>query len=236
MTMNFEVEPNPPAVGPSHLTVLLTDDSGLPIDGANIDIKADMNHDGMQPLRAKTKTGADGAYGMPFKWTMAGNWTVTVTAALPDGQVAERQFDFAVEEAMEMEPAEHAHSDHSHPKRLPNGDAVVRIISPEDGASFETGSDVTIEIETESFKLGEEGNHWHLYVDDQPGRMIMGEINDAILRNLEPGHHHISAYLSVGSHEDLEEGAAIAITVIDPGQEEDVSMNMENHEGEHHHN
>ncbi|MCB0170308.1 MAG: FixH family protein [Anaerolineae bacterium] len=233
--MSFEIEPNPPAVGPSHLTIFLTDDNGRPIDGANVVIQANMSHDDMQPRRAQTKTGVNGVYETPFKWSMAGDWTMTVTAALPDGHVAENQFDFAVGESMEMEPAGHAHRDHNHPKQLPNGDAVVRIVSPEDGADFETGSDIRIEIETESFNLGEEGNHWHLYVDDQPGRMIMGEINDAVLRDLEPGQHQISAYLSVGSHEDLEDGAAIAITVVDPGQE-DVSMNMEDHESEHHHN
>ncbi|MCB0167508.1 MAG: FixH family protein [Anaerolineae bacterium] len=232
--MSFEVEPNPPVVGPSHLTILLTDNKGLPIDGANVEIEAEMNHDGMKPLRAKTKTGVNGIYEMPFKWKMAGDWTMTVTAALLDGQVAEHRFDFTVGEPMEMEPAGHAHSDHNHPKQLPNGDAVVRIVSPKDGTNVESGSDIRIEIETESFKLGEEGNHWHLYVDDQPGRMIMGEINDAVLRDLEPGQHHISAYLSIASHEDLEDGATLTITVVDPGQE-DVSMTIEDIDGEHHH-
>jgi hypothetical protein len=234
VNMRFEVDPNPPAVGPSHLTIVLTDGNGLPIDGANVEIKADMSHDGMQPLRAKTRTGADGTYETPFKWTMGGDWVMTVTAALPDGLVTERRFDVTVGETMEMGLDGHVHGDHNHPERLPNGEAVIRIASPEDGAIFESRSDVRIEIETESFNLGEEGQHWHLYVDDQPGRMIMGKMNDAVLRDLEPGQHEISAYLSVGSHQDLEDGAAVTITVVDAGQA-GMSMRMEDLESEHQH-
>ena len=108
------------------------------------------------------------------------------------------------------------------------------IVSPQDRAVFASESEVKIEIETESFTLGDEGQHWHLYVDDQPGRMIMGKINDAVLRDLEPGQHEISAYLSNGSHQDLEEGAAVTIMVADPDQA-GMSMRMEDHESEHQH-
>jgi hypothetical protein len=33
---------------------------------------------------------------MPFRWTMAGDWFVTVDVTLPDGTTASQRFDFTV--------------------------------------------------------------------------------------------------------------------------------------------
>jgi hypothetical protein len=37
-----------------------------------------------------------GEYRAAFEWTMAGDWIVTVTATLPDGHVATRQFPITI--------------------------------------------------------------------------------------------------------------------------------------------
>ncbi len=37
-----------------------------------------------------------GVYRTDLEWTMAGDWIVTVTATLADGQTVEQQFDLSV--------------------------------------------------------------------------------------------------------------------------------------------
>jgi hypothetical protein len=39
-------------------------------------------------------------------------------------------------------------------ERIPNNTAVIRLVSPTDGATFEKGSEVEVEIEFDSFELG----------------------------------------------------------------------------------
>jgi hypothetical protein len=91
------VNPDPPGVGPTHLTLFVTGADGAPIDGARLNIKGDMTHAGMQPVLAETEGGQEGRYEAAFEWTMGGDWIVTVTAALPDGRTASRQFTYTVE-------------------------------------------------------------------------------------------------------------------------------------------
>ena len=93
----LEINPDPPGVGPAHLTLFVTSADGTPIDGARLSIKGDMTHAGMQPILAETEGGEEGRYEAPFEWTMGGDWIVTVTAALPDGRTASRQFTYLVE-------------------------------------------------------------------------------------------------------------------------------------------
>ncbi|MEW5957251.1 MAG: FixH family protein [Chloroflexota bacterium] len=226
--MTFEVEPNPPVVGPSRLTITLTDGEGAPVKGAELEIEGMMNHDEMQPRRARARVEADGVYEAPFVWTMDGDWLLTVTATLANGQQVERDFTLKVDQQA-------ATDEHNHPPAgLPNNGAVIRIVSPKAGATLEKGSKVKVEIETENFKLGEDGNHWHVYVDGQSPQMVMGQMTETTLADLPPGQHEVSAYLSVGSHQDLVEGASVTITVLGPAEEE-VELGMGEHEHEHSH-
>lgn len=100
-----------------------------------------------------------------------------------------------------------------HGDRVPNDGAVVRIVSPEDGAVFNAADEVLVEVETENFDLTEEGKHWHVYVDGASFGMIVGGDTDHALRNLEPGTHEIGVYLSTDTHEELEDGDTVMITV-----------------------
>ena len=106
VNMSLAVEPKVPAVGPATLLITLTDADGNPINGAALEIRGDMSHAGMEPVLASAEAGQTGIYEVPFEWTMAGDWIVTVTATLPDGRTATREFDLTVsgEMNMEMEP------------------------------------------------------------------------------------------------------------------------------------
>ncbi len=89
--------PFPPHIGESRLVVQVADRAGRPIDDARLLIKGDMTHAGMEPVLAEMDGGAeDGVYNIPFEWTMAGDWVVTVDVQLPDGSRAEERFDMAV--------------------------------------------------------------------------------------------------------------------------------------------
>ena len=115
----------------------------------------------------------------------------------------------------EHEDGNHEHSGEQTEGRVPNEGAAVRIVSPADGATFQSGEQIIVEIETENFDLGQADNHWHVYVDGSSWGMIMGGNTDEALSGIEPGEHEISVYLSIGTHEDLEEGDTITITVAE---------------------
>ncbi|MFO7539163.1 MAG: DUF6130 family protein [Chloroflexota bacterium] len=102
-----------------------------------------------------------------------------------------------------------------HGDRIPNNGAVVRIMAPAAGDTFARGDQVVVEIETENFVLGEDGNHWHVFVNDESWGMIMGANQSEVLRGLPPGEHEISVTLSIGTHEDLADGDSVTITVTE---------------------
>ncbi|MEX2501015.1 MAG: FixH family protein [Trueperaceae bacterium] len=78
--------PDAPSVGPAVIEVfLLRDDDG--VDGAEVDVVGDMTHAGMEPVIADAPMDARGLYRTDdFAFTMAGDWILTVTANLPDGE------------------------------------------------------------------------------------------------------------------------------------------------------
>ncbi len=94
---------------------------------------------------------------------------------------------------------------------VPNNGAAVRIISPAEGDAFSLDDSIPVIIEPTNFTIGEEGNHWHIYLDGSPIMVMGGET--FVLKGLAPGGHEIDVYLSLGTHEDLEEGDKITIMV-----------------------
>jgi len=112
-----------------------------------------------------------------------------------------------------MEDMDHEDADHEH-NRIPNENgATITITSPEDGATFNILDQVVVEVDVKNFTLGEDGNHWHVYVDGVSFGMVMGGNTDQALAGLEPGEHEISAYLSLGTHEEFEVGDSVTITI-----------------------
>ncbi len=98
---------------------------------------------------------------------------------------------------------------------IPNDGARILITAPGGAASFSPDEDVLVEVNVEGFALGEEGNHWHVYVDNVSYGMVMGGSTTQAVRGLEPGEHQISVYLSNGGHEELMDGDSILIEVME---------------------
>lgn len=118
----------------------------------------------------------------------------------------------AAEDAAHEDDHEHTESE---PVRIPNNGAVIRIVSPADGAVFAQGEDIVVEVEIENFVLNVDGSHWHVYVDGVSYGMVVGDVTSQVLRNLEPGEHEIAAHLANGDHEELEDAGVVTITVED---------------------
>jgi hypothetical protein len=130
-------------------------------------------------------------------------------------QEAEEEHEEAEEHVEGDEHEEDEEHDDSEPHdRIPNENgAAVHLIAPADGEVFQHGDQIIVEVETENFDLSQEGYHWHVYVDGESWGMVMGGNTDQPLTGLEPGEHEISAYLSIASHEEYEDGDSIHITV-----------------------
>jgi hypothetical protein len=113
-----------------------------------------------------------------------------------------------------MEDSEHGEHEHDDGERIPNPDgAAISILSPADGATFADGDEVIVEVQVENFALGENDNHWHVYVDGTSWGMVMGGNTSESLRGLELGEHQIEVYIAGGDHIEFEDGSSIHITV-----------------------
>lgn len=99
--------------------------------------------------------------------------------------------------------------------RIPNNGSVIRIVSPEDGATFAAGEDILVKVEIENFELNVDGSHWHVYVDGTSYGMVVGNTTQQVLRNLDLGEYMITAHLANGDHEELEDPGMIMITVTE---------------------
>jgi hypothetical protein len=86
----------PPPAGDGRLVFRVADENDQPIDTAALHIRGDMTHDEMLPIEATAATGEEGIYRVPIRWTMAGDWILTVEATLSDGRRATQVFDITV--------------------------------------------------------------------------------------------------------------------------------------------
>jgi hypothetical protein len=94
--VTLTIEPSPAAVGPGALAVALKDPAGQPVDGARLEVEANMGHAGMIPVLAGTAESQAGLYRVPLQWTMAGDWYVDLKFILPDGQQVVRRYPVGV--------------------------------------------------------------------------------------------------------------------------------------------
>jgi hypothetical protein len=94
--VTMAVEPSPPIVGPATITATLKDPAGQPVDGARLDVEANMSHAGMVPVLASTAESRAGLYRVPLQWTMAGDWYVDLKFTLPDGSRVVRRYPVSV--------------------------------------------------------------------------------------------------------------------------------------------
>lgn len=120
--------------------------------------------------------------------------------------------DMGDQDMTDMEEMDHEHEDEHN--RIPNeGGATITITSPEDGTTYGTLDQVLVEVKVENFALGEDGKHWHVYVDGVSFGMVMGGNTDQALPGLEPGEHEVSVFLSLGTHEEYEDGDSVTVVV-----------------------
>jgi hypothetical protein len=97
LNLDLAVIPSPPSTGPTLLQIQITDPDGEPPGNFNLSIRGDMSHAGMEPVIVEDARGEAGIYAIPFEWTMAGDWFVTITATLPDGRTLMRTLPVQVE-------------------------------------------------------------------------------------------------------------------------------------------
>jgi len=114
--------------------------------------------------------------------------------------------------------AEHGHMEgtpeaetHNHGERIDAGGALVRIVSPADGAVLDTNN-VVVRVETTNWDLGE-GKHWHLYVNGKEQGMSLGGSYTLQARDLLVGANTLEAVLSNDLHQELNATHRITVTV-----------------------
>jgi hypothetical protein len=95
--VTLAMEPSPAAVGPGVLAVTLKDDAGKAVNGARLEVEANMSHAGMVPVLAGTAESQAGLYRVPLQWTMAGDWVVDLKFTLPDGRQVARRYPVGVQ-------------------------------------------------------------------------------------------------------------------------------------------
>lgn len=93
MHVTYAADRDPAVAGDGTVTITLADADGQPITDAAVAIHADMAHHGMLPVTGEGEHTGDGHYLVPVRWTMMGEWEVTVTITLADGSSHEKTFD-----------------------------------------------------------------------------------------------------------------------------------------------
>ena len=91
----WTLSPSSPAVGPAILTITLRGPAGDAVSGATVRLEGHMSHPGMAPVVADAQERRPGVYDVGFAFTMAGDWVLLVSAALPEAGRVERRIDVA---------------------------------------------------------------------------------------------------------------------------------------------
>jgi hypothetical protein len=97
LSVEIEINPSPPKLGPAILIIRIFGENGADPGAFSLDIRADMSHAGMKPVLVDAASGQDGNYTVPFEWTMAGDWILSISASLPDGRILRRTHSVRVE-------------------------------------------------------------------------------------------------------------------------------------------
>ncbi|MBZ0300093.1 MAG: FixH family protein [Anaerolineae bacterium] len=93
VNITYQSDNDPARSGDATVTITLTSGDGNPITDASVNITGDMAHEGMMPVSGEGEHTGDGQYVVPLRWTMAGDWVVTVEVTLADGRQFEQVFD-----------------------------------------------------------------------------------------------------------------------------------------------
>jgi hypothetical protein len=93
--------PAPEGATSDYLTVQVADAGGQPITDAVVSLEGNMNHAGMAPVFGEGVTDdadgtADGAYRVPFQFTMDGDWIITVQITRPGVDPVQQDIDLTI--------------------------------------------------------------------------------------------------------------------------------------------
>jgi len=91
--VDLKLDPTPPIVGDSAVTLELATAEGERLVGANVRLEGNMNHAGMKPSFADLEEIEPGRYAGTLKFTMGGDWFIFVTVTTQDGQSIEKKVD-----------------------------------------------------------------------------------------------------------------------------------------------
>ena len=87
LVLDVAISPTPPVVGQARLIITMEDTSGAPMEDARIVVEGNMSHAGMTPVVDTAQAEGSGQYGISdFRFTMAGDWILSLHATLPDGR------------------------------------------------------------------------------------------------------------------------------------------------------
>jgi hypothetical protein len=93
VSIAYEPDHDPAIGGDATVTITLADSQGHAITDAAVTVVGDMAHHGMLPISGTGEHSEAGRYVVPLRWTMAGDWIVTVTVTLADGRQIEETFE-----------------------------------------------------------------------------------------------------------------------------------------------
>ncbi|MCE2488682.1 MAG: FixH family protein [Anaerolineae bacterium] len=119
LTINLRVLPTVASVGEAEFLIDIGDADGRAVSPERVDVRGDMDHAGMQPVLRDDVQGSNGKYRLPFEWTMAGDWTVTVKLTFADDSSLEETFEVSVNEAVAEATATPVPEDGDGPTPIP---------------------------------------------------------------------------------------------------------------------
>ena len=90
-SIDYEISPRPPHVGPARITLRISDRAGNPISGASVRLEGNMTHAGMAPSFGTAEETAPGRYRATLDFSMSGDWLILVHVTLANGEKLEKQ-------------------------------------------------------------------------------------------------------------------------------------------------
>jgi hypothetical protein len=151
------------------------------------------------PLRPKTDAGEERIM-RKFLTTLAA--LCLIAAVIASGCTQPTGALTPTIDPMQMEGTPQAGHNHAQGNRIDAGDALIKIVSPQDGAVLKENA-VIVRVETLNWPLGEQGRHWHLYVHGAEQGMSQGNSPALQARDLRPGENTIEVVLSNDLHQEL---------------------------------
>jgi hypothetical protein len=93
LTIDYEITPHPPHVGPATVTLKILDAAGDPLPEASVHLEGNMTHAGMAPTFAEAHEITKGKYRATLDFSMSGDWIIVVKVVTKGGKKIEKQLE-----------------------------------------------------------------------------------------------------------------------------------------------